>query len=1024
MEAFAILSVVVNIAQAVDYGFQLIQKSKNLRGFGAINPDLNDDVFRLKTLATGLSSQVLPKSAGELQILATQCAEVSSALISQLEQLEQLEPVDRKSKRQRAKAIWKSERRRSHIRKLERQLKNYRSQLHLHLTSFSTIEFREMLDKMGQDVQKMQGELTAIHFDVKELGKSAHVGEEISRTLQPLVQHYYEDHVQSVEQTILDKLHFPNMHERFDTIIDAHEETLSWLFNPRHDDSDGKGKAREDFVTWLREGNHFFHISGKPGAGKSTMMKYICSHEDLNSHLEVWCRGARLGRGQFFFWMPGTAEQKSLKGLLRGILHSILRENRNLLSVALPDLWKLTRTQYVPSRELEYRDFQQGLENIFKHASHSRLYKFALFIDGLDEFEGRHLELINTMKQWMEKYPSVLKICVSSREYAVFQQSFSDSPKLRLHELTSIDISRMVSARVRSNPEYKSVFTSDKEFQATVDLVTARAEGVFLWVSLVLAGIEDAMISGASLGEVEERIKAYPTELEPLYWHLTNLIHGTDRTWALSALKMVQFFQSRRDNVKYPLSWGISVLELSFLEDTQYDTAIGVSETSTSQPHTNSWRLDNTHKKIYGRCKGFLHVHVLSGDDINHPYMMRQQVVFIHRSIVEFLETPRFIQMAKPYISDFDCFGNACGAFLRSIEQQVISDIFYARGYGQYIISPFLESNINNYLYVAVKTQLPTFKTFTLFLTSLQDKLTTLAKQIESGNSLLERIPMFFALGALTVGILEPSQQMRDAKQWMDHPFIKNCIDETFVLFFQYGCEGCWSHFTPEGFIEAMSFFLSHGLDLNHFVKSSFGAPIASPWRMVAWGFMTNELPQTWCPSVIDWCLRHGADPYLNIGLRSGGTHVLKWLHPPGGWQILLSIESLGAAVPAEPQVTLAIINETTPLWQYFNPSDKALELQGLLSCWFPENGYFVDLIDGLRSDESGIHPESTLLPNKAEMPSWQSMRSTWQTDCRAYSRADFENKVKSMGLGREDLCKLDKLYAKYITVTRYYVIL
>lgn len=135
MEAFAILSVVVNIAQAVDYGFQLIQKSKNLRGFGAINPELNDDVFRLKTLATGLSSQVLPKSAGELQILATQCAEVSSALISQLEQLE---PVDRKSKRQRAKAIWKSERRRSHIRKLERQLKNYRSQLHLHLTSFST----------------------------------------------------------------------------------------------------------------------------------------------------------------------------------------------------------------------------------------------------------------------------------------------------------------------------------------------------------------------------------------------------------------------------------------------------------------------------------------------------------------------------------------------------------------------------------------------------------------------------------------------------------------------------------------------------------------------------------------------------------------------------------------------------------------------------------------------------------------------------------------------------------------------
>lgn len=52
-------------------------------------------------------------------------------------------------------------------------------------------------------------------------------------------------------------------------------------------------RAREKFVTWLSEGEGVFHISGKLGSGKSTLMKYICDHWQTEEHLKKWA-GTRI----------------------------------------------------------------------------------------------------------------------------------------------------------------------------------------------------------------------------------------------------------------------------------------------------------------------------------------------------------------------------------------------------------------------------------------------------------------------------------------------------------------------------------------------------------------------------------------------------------------------------------------------------------------------------------------------------------------------------------------------------------
>ncbi|KAK2040331.1 hypothetical protein LZ31DRAFT_604549 [Colletotrichum somersetense] len=75
--------------------------------------------------------------------------------------------------------------------------------------------------------------------------------------------------------------------------------------------------ARNLFQEWLSSGEGIFHFSGKLGAGKSTLMKLMCSHEHVQSLLEAWARtyNRKLVFAKHFFFNVGTGHQKSLPGM-------------------------------------------------------------------------------------------------------------------------------------------------------------------------------------------------------------------------------------------------------------------------------------------------------------------------------------------------------------------------------------------------------------------------------------------------------------------------------------------------------------------------------------------------------------------------------------------------------------------------------------------------------------------------------------------------------------------------------------
>ncbi|XXG96982.1 hypothetical protein Hte_003275 [Hypoxylon texense] len=271
-------------------------------------------------------------------------------------------------------------------------------------------------------------------------------------------------------------------------------------------------KVRSNFITWLEKGNGIFHISGKPGSGKSTFMKYLTQHPQTKEHLKVWASGKKLLLGKFFFWKPGSALQKNIKGLIRGLLHRLLSGYPELIPLVFPKQWELST--HKEAIQIEHDEYQTAFAKLIATSHTNSDRKIMVFIDGLDEFEGDHAELIRQLFQWSNKSRNV-KLCVSSRELAIFQNNFRDCPKFYLHELTRSDIRQFVSDRFREIDIEASLGDPERfNFDLLKETIIGQSDGVFLWVSLVLRHVEEGLHNGDRMEDLMRLIKSLPTELE------------------------------------------------------------------------------------------------------------------------------------------------------------------------------------------------------------------------------------------------------------------------------------------------------------------------------------------------------------------------------------------------------------------------------------------------------------------------------------------------------------------------------
>jgi len=92
-----------------------------------------------------------------------------------------------------------------------------------------------------------------------------------------------------LQQRILEAIAFGDMYRRFETVEEAHLKTFRWILDDDvYEDDSEKQDAKKLFTNWLASGSGIFHISGKLGAGKSTLMKFLCEHDRTEKLLRQW----------------------------------------------------------------------------------------------------------------------------------------------------------------------------------------------------------------------------------------------------------------------------------------------------------------------------------------------------------------------------------------------------------------------------------------------------------------------------------------------------------------------------------------------------------------------------------------------------------------------------------------------------------------------------------------------------------------------------------------------------------------
>jgi len=137
----------------------------------------------------------------------------------------------------------------------------------------------------------------------------------------------------ALREKLLTSLNFPQVYERDHQITNAYPATYKWMLEPLARDF----RQWDCFRSWLdkpkdRRGMYWIH--GKPGSGKSTIMKSLHKSLTVADHMLCWSNGQPIIKVRYFFWKPGIMLQRSLEGLCRHLLIQILEQRPGMLEDA------------------------------------------------------------------------------------------------------------------------------------------------------------------------------------------------------------------------------------------------------------------------------------------------------------------------------------------------------------------------------------------------------------------------------------------------------------------------------------------------------------------------------------------------------------------------------------------------------------------------------------------------------------------------------------------------------------------
>ena len=261
-------------------------------------------------------------------------------------------------------------------------------------------------------------------------------------------------------QLLMESLQYQAIDARCATIKMAHTRTCRWLLE------------KSEYQDWLDVNktpihHGFLWIRGKPGSGKSTLMKFAVRNAQKAASETVI---------SFFFNARGEDLEKSTLGMYRSLLFQILK--------AIPDLQiVLDRLRPTVAQEESLRWEEDDLQNLFEAAIKSLgQRRLTCFIDALDEWEECQIRDLVTFLERLGQLAMSSQIhfhvYLSSRHYPYISIRNGVQMTLEGQEGHDQDIAKYLSSELKAG--------RGEQVEAIREEILKRSSGIFLWVALVV----------------------------------------------------------------------------------------------------------------------------------------------------------------------------------------------------------------------------------------------------------------------------------------------------------------------------------------------------------------------------------------------------------------------------------------------------------------------------------------------------------------------------------------------------------
>ena len=402
------------------------------------------------------------------------------------------------------------------------------------------------------------------------------------------------------KKSLLESLRFDQIDARWMTIKNAHTKTCIWLLK------------KVEYRDWLdaaklNEHHGFLWIRGKPGTGKSILMKFLLANARRTMRDRIVI--------SFFFNARGEGLEMSTLGTYQSLLLQLLERLPALQSVF--DSLLLSTRDNSAKHQWTVETLKTLLEQAILSLGDSSL---VCLIDALDECdEGQIRDMTSFFEHIGELAVSAgirFQVCFSSRHYPTITIRKEIRLDLEGQEGHTQDIIRYLESELR-------IGQSNMAEQVRID-VQEKASGIFLWVVLVVGILNKEYDSGRK-HSLRRRVHDIPGDLHELFRDILtrDLLHREELVlcvqWVLFArqqLKPEQLYHAILSGVEpHDLSrWDSHEITISDITRYIIDASKGLAEITTSKTPTVQF-IHQSVKDFFLKENGFNRIRPDLGDN-------------------------------------------------------------------------------------------------------------------------------------------------------------------------------------------------------------------------------------------------------------------------------------------------------------------------------------------------------------------------------------------------------------------------